>query len=65
MSRAIDVALISVFALLVVAKLLSLPPEIGIPAAFAGGIANGWRLLSQDRGARHPDPDRDRHPESH
>jgi hypothetical protein len=47
MDRAIDVALISAFLLLVLAKLLGVPTEIGVPAAFAGGIANGWRLLSQ------------------
>jgi hypothetical protein len=47
MRLAIDVALISTMALLVLAKVLSVPVEIGIPFALAGGIANGWRLLSR------------------
>ncbi len=43
MSRAIDVALISAFALVILFKLMGIPAEIGVPAALAGAVANGWR----------------------
>lgn len=47
MDRAVDVALISSFALLLLAKLLSVPVEIGVPAALAAAIANGARVLRE------------------
>lgn len=52
--RAIDVALISALALVALAKLAGVPPAIGLPAAFAIAIANGWRLLERPSPARRP-----------
>jgi hypothetical protein len=49
MSRAIDVALISALAFVILAKLMGIPAEIGVPAVFAGAVANGWRSTRPQR----------------
>jgi hypothetical protein len=40
MTRSIDIALVSSLCLLGLAKVLSVPPELGVPAAIAAALAN-------------------------